>query len=110
MVVAQLSVTRIRTWPPFATCGIGIGTVLVAWFGARTLMRDGALGSSMAAGRVQLVGPLLLVTVLAVAVCERLWPAERRPLLARGHLQDAFFFVLYAALVVPLMTFMSVGF
>jgi sterol desaturase/sphingolipid hydroxylase (fatty acid hydroxylase superfamily) len=110
MVVAQHAATRTKTRPQVATWGVGLFTVFVAWFGARTLVGHGVLGASLAAGRVQLVGPYLLVTVLAVLVCERVWPAEPRPLLSRGHLQDATFFVLYATMVVPLMTFMSVGF
>jgi len=50
-----------------------------------------------------------LALVLAAVVCERLWPAERRPLLARGHVQDACFLALHAIVVIPLMTLLGVG-
>ena len=48
--------------------------------------------------------------MLVVLACEHLWPAERRRPLARGHVQDACFFLVYAAAVVPLMTLLGVGF
>ncbi len=53
--------------------------------------------------------PLLVALVVATGICERIWPAERRPVLARGHVQDAFFLGLHAAAVIPLMTLLSVG-
>jgi len=64
----------------------------------------------MAAGREELAAPAFIALVFAVIVCEQLWPAERRRALARGHLHDACFFVLYAVAVVPLMTLLGVGF
>jgi sterol desaturase/sphingolipid hydroxylase (fatty acid hydroxylase superfamily) len=89
---------------------VAAGTAAVVWIGLVTLERSGSLGPSLAAGREELVGPLLVALVLGVLVCERIWPAERRPVLARGHIQDAAFFALYATTVVPLMTLMGVGF
>jgi len=47
--------------------------------------------------------------VVATGICERRWPAERRPVLARGHVQDACFLALHAVVVIPLMTLLSVG-
>jgi sterol desaturase/sphingolipid hydroxylase (fatty acid hydroxylase superfamily) len=47
--------------------------------------------------------------VVATGICERIWPAERRPVLARGHVQDACFVALHAAVVIPLMTLLSIG-
>jgi sterol desaturase/sphingolipid hydroxylase (fatty acid hydroxylase superfamily) len=89
---------------------IATGTAAVAWFGAVTLERSGSLGLALSAGREELVGPALLALVVTVLLCERVWPAERRSVLARGHVQDACFFLLYASLVVPLMTLMGVAF
>jgi sterol desaturase/sphingolipid hydroxylase (fatty acid hydroxylase superfamily) len=47
--------------------------------------------------------------VVAAGICERIWPAERRPVLACGHVQDACFVALHAIVVIPLMTLLSVG-
>ena len=67
------------------------------------------LGTTLAAGWAQLVAPAFVALVLAAVVCERLWPAERRPLLARGHVQDACYLLLYALAIAPFMTLLSVG-
>jgi sterol desaturase/sphingolipid hydroxylase (fatty acid hydroxylase superfamily) len=63
----------------------------------------------LSAGRAELAAPLLVALVVVTAVCEQLWPAERRPLLARGHVQDACFVGLHGIVVIPLMTLLSVG-
>jgi sterol desaturase/sphingolipid hydroxylase (fatty acid hydroxylase superfamily) len=47
--------------------------------------------------------------VVATGICERIWPAERRLILARGHVQDTCFLALHAIVVIPLMTLLSVG-
>jgi sterol desaturase/sphingolipid hydroxylase (fatty acid hydroxylase superfamily) len=75
---------------------------------AATLLQGHGLGSTLAAGWAQLVAPGFVALVLA-AVCERLWPAEARPLLARGHMQDACYLLLYALAIAPFMTLLSVG-
>ena len=63
----------------------------------------------LSAGRAELAAPLLVALVVATGICERIWPAERRPVLARGHVQDACFLALHAVVVIPLMTLLSVG-
>jgi sterol desaturase/sphingolipid hydroxylase (fatty acid hydroxylase superfamily) len=78
--------------------------------GVGTLERDGSLGAALAAGRARLVAPMVVALTVLVVVCERRWPAERRQVLARGHLQDAAFFVLHVMAVVPLMTLLGVAF
>jgi sterol desaturase/sphingolipid hydroxylase (fatty acid hydroxylase superfamily) len=84
-------------------------TVLVLWVGVAGLLRQGRLEAVLSAGRAELAAPLLVALVVAAAICERIWPAERRPVLARGHVQDACFVALYAIVVIPLMTLLSVG-
>jgi sterol desaturase/sphingolipid hydroxylase (fatty acid hydroxylase superfamily) len=90
----------------FALAGI---TALVLWVAVADLLRQGRLETVLSAGRAQLAAPLLVALVVATGVCERLWPAERRPVLARGHVQDACFLALHAIVVIPLMTLLSVG-
>jgi len=63
----------------------------------------------LSAGRAELAAPLLVALVIATGICERIWPAERRPVLARGHVHDACFLALHAVVVIPLMTLLSVG-
>ena len=82
----------------------------VLWVGAGTLARRGQLGATLAHGWVELAGPLLVAVVVVAVVCERLWPAQPRRLLARGPRHDACFLLLYAGCVVPLMTLLGVAF
>jgi sterol desaturase/sphingolipid hydroxylase (fatty acid hydroxylase superfamily) len=90
----------------FVLAGI---TVSVLWVAVAGLLRQGGLEAVLSAGRAELAAPLLVALVVATGICERIWPAERRPVLARGHVQDAFFLALHAVVVIPLMTLLGVG-
>jgi len=84
-------------------------TGLILLVAVDALLRQGRLGTVLAAGRAELAAPLLVALVVATGICERIWPAERRPVLARGHVQDALFLAMHAVVVIPLMTLLSVG-
>jgi sterol desaturase/sphingolipid hydroxylase (fatty acid hydroxylase superfamily) len=86
----------------------GVAALLV-WVAVSGLLRQGRLETVLSAGWAQLAAPLLVVLVVATGICERIWPAERRPVLARGHVQDVCFLALHAIVVIPLMTLLSVG-
>jgi sterol desaturase/sphingolipid hydroxylase (fatty acid hydroxylase superfamily) len=90
----------------FVLAGI---TVCILWVAVAGLLRQGGLGTVLSAGRAELAAPILVALVVATGICERIWPAERRPVLARGHVQDACFLALHAVVVIPLMTLLSVG-
>jgi ornithine lipid hydroxylase len=93
--------------PAFIVVGL---TVWLVWMAVSALGRDHTLGSALGAGWAALVAPMVLALVAATLVCERIWPAEPREALARGHLQDGAFFVLHVLAVVPLMTLLGVAF
>jgi sterol desaturase/sphingolipid hydroxylase (fatty acid hydroxylase superfamily) len=84
-------------------------TAVVLWVAVAGLLRQGRLETVLSAGRAQLAAPLLIALVVATGICERIWPAERRPILARGHVQDVCFVALHAIVVIPLMTLLSIG-
>jgi sterol desaturase/sphingolipid hydroxylase (fatty acid hydroxylase superfamily) len=84
-------------------------TALVVWVAVAELLRQGRLETVLSAGRAELAAPILVALVVATGACERIWPAERRPVLARGHVQDACFLALHAIVVIPLMTLLGVG-
>jgi sterol desaturase/sphingolipid hydroxylase (fatty acid hydroxylase superfamily) len=84
-------------------------TVIVLWVAVTGLLRQGHLATVLSAGRAELAAPLLVALVVVTGICERFWPAERRPVLARGHVQDVCFLALHAIVVIPLMTLLSVG-
>jgi sterol desaturase/sphingolipid hydroxylase (fatty acid hydroxylase superfamily) len=88
---------------------VGAVTILIVWVAVTTLLRQGRLETVLSAGRAELAAPLLVALMVATGICERIWPAERRPVLARGHVQDACFLALHAIVVIPLMTLLGVG-
>ena len=90
----------------FVVAGI---TALILWAAVASLLPQGQLGTVLSAGRAELAAPVLIGLVVATGICERIWPAERRPVLARGHVQDACYLALHAIVVIPLMTLLSVG-
>ena len=83
--------------------------VWLTWRGWNALAQFG-ITRAVDAGRFELAGPAVLGFVLAVCVTEQVWPAQRRPLLARGHLLDFCYAVFYALLVVPLIVLLGAGF
>jgi sterol desaturase/sphingolipid hydroxylase (fatty acid hydroxylase superfamily) len=87
-------------------------TGLAAWLSWRGWNALAQFGITRAfdAGRFELAGPAVLGFVLAVCITEQIWPAERRPVLARGHLLDFCYAVFYALLVVPLIVLLGSGF
>jgi sterol desaturase/sphingolipid hydroxylase (fatty acid hydroxylase superfamily) len=87
-------------------------TGLAAWLSWRGWAALGHVGlaRSVDAGRFELAGPAVLGFVLAVCVTEQICPAQRRPVLARGHLLDLCYVVFYALLVVPLIVLLGAGF
>jgi sterol desaturase/sphingolipid hydroxylase (fatty acid hydroxylase superfamily) len=112
---------RARTAPPVALGRRRVGwyppvllilaiTSGLAWQGFTALEHTGSLGRAVDSTRNELIGPLVLGLLLVVLGAERLWPAVRRPLLARGHVQDGAYLVLYAVAVVPLVLLIGVGF
>jgi hypothetical protein len=50
------------------------------------------------------------ILIRAEPQVEQVFPAQRRPLLARGHLLDFCYAVLYALLVIPLVVLLGSGF
>jgi sterol desaturase/sphingolipid hydroxylase (fatty acid hydroxylase superfamily) len=81
-----------------------------AWTGLRALSKGGGLWHSLASDRATMAGPALFAVVAAVFMAERMWPAVRRPALARAHVVDAGYLALFAVAVAPLVTLVSAGF
>ena len=109
-----MSVSQVQAaagWRRVSLPSVGLAgvTAVVLWAAVAELVRQGALASVLAAGRAELAAPLLIGLVVVTGICERIWPAEPRPVLARGHVQDACFLALHAVVVIPLMTLLSVG-
>jgi len=54
--------------------------------------------------RAVVAGPMTLVIIGVFLVVERVWPAQRRPLFARGYRHDLLFLLLNATVLVPVVT------
>jgi sterol desaturase/sphingolipid hydroxylase (fatty acid hydroxylase superfamily) len=85
---------------------------LAGWLSWRGWLALGQYGvtRSFSAGRYELAGPAVLGFVAIVIVIEQIRPAQRRPLLARGHVLDVGYLIFYATLVVPLIVLLGSGF
>jgi sterol desaturase/sphingolipid hydroxylase (fatty acid hydroxylase superfamily) len=106
-VPAATAKARTRLYLP--TIAITAVATWLSWRGWEVLGQSG-FGRSVDDGRFELAGPVVLAFVLAVCVIEQIWPAQRRPVLARGHLLDFCYAVFYALLVVPLIVLLGAGF
>jgi sterol desaturase/sphingolipid hydroxylase (fatty acid hydroxylase superfamily) len=86
-------------------------TVFLAWQGWRALdATAGGPSRGITAQGLVLVGPAVLALVAVALIAERRWPAERRPLTARGHRQDAAYLGVYILVAVPIVTLLGTGF
>ena len=85
-------------------------TVLMVAIGVHEMGVGRALARLVSGGWARMLGPAVLAFVGVIVVLERVAPAVRRPLLARGHLQDLAYLVLYATAVVPLVVLIDLGF
>lgn len=67
-------------------------------------------GGSAVALRAVVAGPATLLIIGAFLVVERTWPAQSRPMFARGYRHDLIFTVVNATVVVPLVTALTLAF
>lgn len=109
---------RSEVEPPPAVDGRGIYLPAVAIVAAAfTLIAVGwsshwggaSFAASMTDQRIVVIGPFTLGILAVILVVERVRPAQIRPVVARGHRQDALYAVLNATLVVPLVVALSLS-
>jgi sterol desaturase/sphingolipid hydroxylase (fatty acid hydroxylase superfamily) len=93
--------------PAFSIAAVAAVLIGIGWSsgfgGAR-------FATSQSTLRFIVVGPISLMFLGVFLVAERVRPAQRRPLIARGHRQDLLFTVLNATLVAPLVTALTLSF
>jgi sterol desaturase/sphingolipid hydroxylase (fatty acid hydroxylase superfamily) len=86
---------------------------MCAWFGyvgVHSLLGAGDLSGAIASARGNSVGPILIVFIAVILLAEQFWPAVPRPVLSRAHLVDLSYLVLFAIVVLPLLTVVETGF
>jgi sterol desaturase/sphingolipid hydroxylase (fatty acid hydroxylase superfamily) len=93
--------------PACSIAGLAVLLVVIGW-------ADHWGGSAFAGSwtdlRLVLIGPLTLAILGVFMIVERIWPAQRRPLFARGHRHDLILTVMNATLVAPLVTALTLAF
>jgi sterol desaturase/sphingolipid hydroxylase (fatty acid hydroxylase superfamily) len=99
--------------PTKAWYGVIVLAALCSWWGYvgfRTMMSAGNVWVALSQARGRTVGPALIVFIAVILLAERFWPAVRRPMFSRAHLVDAGYLVLFAVVVLPLLTLVETGF
>lgn len=99
--------------PPTAWYGVLTVTAAAVWLGViglHALSGGGQLSHNLVLQQGRNVGPALLAVVAVLFVAERRWPAVPRPVMARAHLVDAGYLVLFALIVGPLVVLFNAGF
>jgi sterol desaturase/sphingolipid hydroxylase (fatty acid hydroxylase superfamily) len=92
--VAPSTIARRICLPTVVVAGLA---AWLSWLGWEALAQYGPV-HSIWAGQFELAGPAVTGFVLAVFLIEQVRPAQRRPLLARGHLLDLVYMLAHALL------------
>ena len=104
--------SQARLWsrlylPAFSVAALALVLIALGW----SEHWDGEnFTGSVTLLRVVLVGPLALVILGCFMVVERIWPAQRRPLFARGHRHDLLLTAMNALVVAPFVTALTLAF
>jgi sterol desaturase/sphingolipid hydroxylase (fatty acid hydroxylase superfamily) len=93
--------------PAFSIVAVASALIGIGW---TSRWGGTSFTTSMTGLRVIVVGPITLAVIGVFLIAERVHPAQRRPLLARGYRQDLLYTLLNATLVVPLVTALSLSF
>ena len=105
-----------RAWAAVSTrvylpaCSIAVIAAFLVVIGWSTHWGGAAFTQSLTSLRVVIVGPLTLAIIGVFLVTERVWPAQRRPLFARGYRHDLLLTVMNVLLVAPLVTALTLSF
>ncbi|HVB71330.1 MAG TPA: sterol desaturase family protein [Acidimicrobiales bacterium] len=91
-------------------CSIAVVAAVLVTIGWLSHWGGTSFAASMTSLRVVLVGPVTLIVLSAFLIVERLRPAQRRPIFARGYRQDLLYTVLNATIVAPLVVALSLSF
>jgi sterol desaturase/sphingolipid hydroxylase (fatty acid hydroxylase superfamily) len=91
-------------------CSIAAVAVVLIAVGWATGWGGAGFAGSATSLRAVVAGPLTLAIIAVFLVVERVWPAQQRPLVARGHRHDLLYTVLNATVLVPIVTGLTLSF
>jgi sterol desaturase/sphingolipid hydroxylase (fatty acid hydroxylase superfamily) len=102
------SIVSTRVYLP-ACIIVGVAALLIG-IGWSTGWGGANYAGSVRLLRIVVLGPVSLAIIGLILIVERVRPAQRRALIARGHRQDAIYTLLNVTLIVPLMTALTLSF
>jgi sterol desaturase/sphingolipid hydroxylase (fatty acid hydroxylase superfamily) len=91
-------------------CLIALVAAALVGIGWSTHWGGDAFAGSLSSLRVVIVGPVTLAILGVFLIVERVWPAQPRPLFARGYRHDLILTGFNALLVAPLVTALTLSF
>lgn len=91
-------------------CVIALVAAVLVGIGWSTNWGGDAFAGSLTSLRVVIVGPATVAILGVFLVTERVWPAQPRPLFARGYRHDLLLTGFNALLVAPLVTALTLSF
>lgn len=91
-------------------CSIAVAAVVLVWVGWLIDWGGSNFTGSVTSLRAVVAGPATLAVIGLFLIVERVWPAQPRPMFARGYRHDLLFTVLNATLMVPLVTALTLAF
>jgi|SRR5665213_1070985 len=106
--VSLACVVRSHVYAP--ACAVAVVAAILVGLGWANRWGGENLFGAMTSLRIVVIGPATLVVIGALLLAERLWPAQHRPLFARGCRQDVLFTIFNATLVVPFVAALTLSF
>ncbi len=91
-------------------CSVVVVAAVLVAIGWANQWGGADFAGAMASLRVVVIGPITLVVLGVLLIVERVHPAQRRPLFARGYRQDLLYTLMNATLTVPLVTALTLSF
>ena len=91
-------------------CSVAALAVVLVGIGWSSRFGGAGFAAYMSSVRVIVIGPISLMIIGVFLVTERVRPAQRRPLVARGHRHDLLFTVFTATVVIPLVAALTLSF
>jgi sterol desaturase/sphingolipid hydroxylase (fatty acid hydroxylase superfamily) len=104
---ARRTVSSYLYLPACVIAALAAALIGIGWW---SRFGGASFGGYLSGVRVIVVGPVSLVIIGMFLIVERVRPAQRRPLVARGHVHDLVFTVFTALVVIPLVTALTLSF
>jgi len=97
-----------KAW--YGVLALFVFSLWLGFVGFQALTSQGGVWGAFSSARAHAVGPVLIAFIAVILLAEQIWPAVARPLLSRAHFVDLGYLVLFAIVVLPILTLVESGF